>query len=435
MKFKLRDYQQDAVDFFKENKRVLFKMACSAGKTLTSICCIEKLPVLIVTLSVAKYQFKEEIEKFMGDKYTVEILNGREIKKLPPAHIYIINPEILYSNRFLLRDADFQLIIYDEVHYAKNPKSKRQKASVFIGQNVPYKIAMTATPLPNTPCDYFGQLQVLYPERFGNRSKKFPNRILSWYDFAIRYSDGKKNYFGHFTHTKWTSPAMKKEFFDRAKNIIFEVTEDQVMKEVPPCNIIDWKIELPRKYRKEYTKIHKEFEKWLKEQDLTPYEVFKKMTTQGLSRTAELRKIISEVKTQYTIDFLKGFESLDKVVIFTWFKEGARILQEHYGKEAVSITGQQSNKQKEENRQSFLNDPKVKYAIVNVMSGGTGLNLHHGVNTVIFSFLPHNWSSFEQAYKRVWRTGQKKAVNVYKLLVDNTIDIDMDKVIYEKKKL
>jgi len=26
-------------------------------------------------------------------------------------------------------------------------------------------------------------------------------------------------------------------------------------------------------------------------------------------------------------------------------------------------------------------------------------------------------------------------VNVYKLLVDNTIDIDMDKVIYEKKKL
>jgi len=431
MGFKLRDYQQDAVDFFKENKRVLFKMACSAGKTLTSICCIEKLPVLVITPSTVKYPFKADIEKFMGDKYTVEILSGREIKKLPPADIYIINPDILHANRFILRDKKFKLVVYDESHFFKNPKVKRQKSSVFIGKSVPHKIVMTATPITTAPIDYFGQLQVLYPEYFGgSRGCK-----MSWYDFARKYSDGHKNFFGHFECKKWTSPEIKKEFYERFKNVIFEVTEEQVMKDVPPCNVLDWHIELPKKYKKEHEKIQKDFEQWLKEQDLTPYEFFKKMNTKGLARAAELRKMMARIKADYTIKFIKENHPDKKVVLFTWYQESADILKEEYGDSAVTITGKDSTKKKEENRLAFINDPNVKYAIIQIKAGGVGINLQAGAYTAIYVSLPHNWSDFEQSYKRLWRTGQKNIVTIYKLLVDNTIDIDMNKVIYEKKKL
>lgn len=376
----------------------------------------------------------KDIQKFMGDKYKIEILSGRSIKKLPEADIYIINPDIIHANKKILRDKKFELIIFDESHYLKNPKSNRQKAATFIGMSTANKIAMTATPVTQSPVDYYGQLRVLYPEKFGSKTKNFPNR-MSWYDFAVRYSNGHKNYFGFFEHKKWTSEEMKREFFERARNIIFEVTTEEVMKDVPPVNIMDWHIEIPRSFKKEYKKAEKEFEKWLDEQGLTPYEYFKKMSTKGLSRTAALRIMLSKIKTEYTLKFLKENDQMDKVVIFTWYKDMAKDLQDQLGNKAVSITGKETIKQKEENREKFLEQESVKYAIINIKSGGAGLNLHEGVSNVIFSFLPHNWSDFQQAYQRVWRAGQKETVNVYKVLVDDTIDLDLNKTIYDKKEL
>lgn len=429
--YTLRDYQARVVEFQKKNGRVLFKMACSSGKTLTSISCIDETPVLVITPSSVKYPFKADIEKFMGDKYKVEILEGTGIKELPEADIYIINPDILHANKFILRDKGFKLIIYDECHMFKNPKSNRTKAAVFIGKQVSHKIVMTATPITTAPVDYFGQLQVLFPELLGYGKKC----IMDYYDFARMYSNGHKNFFGYFEAKRWTSPEVKEQFYERFKNVIIEVTEEQVMKEVPPCNIVDWHIELPRRHKDEYEKLYKDFEGWLKAQNLTPYEFYKKMNTKGLTQSSELRKLMARIKTEYTINFLDDNQQLGKVVIFTWYQESADILKEKYKDKAVTITGKDSTKKKEVNRLAFIEDDNIRYIIVQIKAGGVGINLQAGSHVAIYTSLPHNWSDFEQSYKRIWRTGQKKSVTIYKLLVDGTIDHDMNKVIYEKKKL
>ncbi|KAK0193449.1 SNF2 family N-terminal domain-containing protein [Armillaria mellea] len=68
--------------------------------------------------------------------------------------------------------------------------------------------------------------------------------------------------------------------------------------------------------------------------------------------------------------------------------------------------------------------------LVSLMAGGTGLNLV-ACNNVIFMDLWWNPAVEEQAFNRVHRIGQTKPVEVYKLLVPNTIE---DKVLQMQAK-
>ena len=62
-----------------------------------------------------------------------------------------------------------------------------------------------------------------------------------------------------------------------------------------------------------------------------------------------------------------------------------------------------------------------QYKIVLLISGGLGLNLT-GADTVIF--VEHDWNPMKdlQAMDRAHRIGQKKVVNVYRLITRNTVE-------------
>ena len=62
-----------------------------------------------------------------------------------------------------------------------------------------------------------------------------------------------------------------------------------------------------------------------------------------------------------------------------------------------------------------------QYRIVLLISGGLGLNLT-GADTVIF--VEHDWNPMKdlQAMDRAHRIGQKKVVNVYRLITRNTVE-------------
>jgi len=71
----------------------------------------------------------------------------------------------------------------------------------------------------------------------------------------------------------------------------------------------------------------------------------------------------------------------------------------------------------------FLNDPGCSVLVANTESGGTGIDELQNVSRfVIFYELPPSTSEFWQAWKRVYRTGQKRRVYRYLLEAVGTVD-------------
>merc|ERR1719204_1029548 len=71
--------------------------------------------------------------------------------------------------------------------------------------------------------------------------------------------------------------------------------------------------------------------------------------------------------------------------------------------------------------QKFNNDPSIDVLLLTTHVGGLGLNLT-GADTVIF--VEHDWNPMKdlQAMDRAHRIGQKKVVNVYRLITRNTLE-------------
>jgi TATA-binding protein-associated factor len=69
----------------------------------------------------------------------------------------------------------------------------------------------------------------------------------------------------------------------------------------------------------------------------------------------------------------------------------------------------------------FNNDPSIDVLLLTTQVGGLGLNLT-GADTVIF--VEHDWNPMKdlQAMDRAHRIGQRKVVNVYRLITRATLE-------------
>jgi len=70
---------------------------------------------------------------------------------------------------------------------------------------------------------------------------------------------------------------------------------------------------------------------------------------------------------------------------------------------------------------TFNSDPSIDLLLLTTSVGGLGLNLT-GADTVIF--IEHDWNPMKdlQAMDRAHRIGQKRVVNVYRLITRNTLE-------------
>lgn len=113
-----------------------------------------------------------------------------------------------------------------------------------------------------------------------------------------------------------------------------------------------------------------------------------------------------------------------KAVIFHEFKMSGRLIEEvmkGLGVKYALLSGNVKNPIAEYNR--FLQDTQCQALIANSASGGTGIDeLQYVSRFVVFYELPVDPSTFRQALKRVYRTGQVNRVYRYILEASGTVD-------------
>lgn len=124
------------------------------------------------------------------------------------------------------------------------------------------------------------------------------------------------------------------------------------------------------------------------------------------------------------------------VIIFSQFTSMLNIIAgelEAQGIDYHYLAGATKPEQRKEYVKSF-NQGRVKVFLISLKAGGTGLNLT-GADTVIHFDPWWNPAVEEQATDRAYRIGQKKKVQVIKLIMKDSIEEKIDALQTRKKLL
>lgn len=78
------------------------------------------------------------------------------------------------------------------------------------------------------------------------------------------------------------------------------------------------------------------------------------------------------------------------------------------------------------------NKGKIKMLLVSPQSAGHGLNLQHGGRRIVFFDIPWSLTLYKQTIGRLARQGQKLVVMIHHLVVQDTIDFDVIRVLQDK---
>lgn len=440
-------YQLEGVRYALDHKRCIFGDQPGLGKTLQAICSVvkahkeakaygESFPVLVICPAALKVNWQREFKKFAGLNSIIlddknrdnwhrfyELRNGHGD---PISSVFITNYESL--KKFFVRDVKdhqrktlrsyvfderikmFNSVIIDESHKCKSSKTQQSKFVEGICKGKRWVFALTGTPVVNNNTDLVQQLKIL------GRLDDFGG----YKHFVGRYCDGPKqsSNLRELNYKLWMCC-----FFRREKSKVLTQLPDK-MRQYITCDITN---------RKEYDDAENDVIKYLRQyKNASDEKVARAMRGAVMVKMGILKQIAARGKIKAVSEFVHDvIDGGEKLIMFAYLKDVVEALKAEFP-DAVTVTGSDDIKAKQNAVDSFQNDPECKLIILNYKSGGTGLTLT-AASRVGFIEFPWTYSDCEQAEDRAHRNGQKNAVNCYYFLGDKTIDRYMYNVIQTKK--
>lgn len=440
-------YQLEGVRYALDHKRCIFGDQPGLGKTLQAICSVvkahkeakaygESFPVLVICPAALKVNWQREFKKFAGLNSIIlddknrdswhrfyELRNGHGD---PLSSVFITNYESL--KKFFVRDVKdhqrktlrsyvfderikmFNSVIIDESHKCKSCKTQQSKFVEGICKGKRWVFALTGTPVVNNNTDLVQQLKIL------GRLDDFGG----YKHFVERYCDGPKqsSNLRELNYKLWMCC-----FFRREKSKVLTQLPDK-MRQYITCDITN---------RKEYDDAENDVIKYLRQyKNASDEKVARAMRGAVMVKMGILKQIAARGKIKAVSEFVHDvIDGGEKLIMFAYLKDVVEALKAEFP-DAVTVTGSDDIKAKQNAVDSFQNDPECKLIILNYKSGGTGLTLT-AASRVGFIEFPWTYSDCEQAEDRAHRNGQKNAVNCYYFLGDKTIDRYMYNVIQTKK--
>lgn len=449
LKRELFPFQQKGVAFIEaKGGRALIGDEMGLGKTIQALAWLalhpEKRPAVIVVPAHLKINWRKEIHATLVNQEQVTILSGTQARSLKgTSGIIIINYDILPNDWEMVKDpltgkmvktrkeipysgwVDYlidlkpQVLIFDEAHYIKNSGADRSKAVKKLAKGIPHVIALTGTPIVNRPIEGFQIAQVI-------NKTVFPN----FWDYVHKYCDAKHNRFGwDFTGASNTEELHQK----LTQSIMIRRKKADVLPDLP-AKLYGY-VPMEMDNREEYEEAEINFINYLK--GIKGDEAAEKAgKAEHLVRIEGLKQLAIRGKMKASIQWIRDFLDTNgnKLVVFAVHKQTIDRLVKEFGKEVVKVDGSCNVQQRDAAVVAFQNDPAVKLFVGNIQAAGTGLTLT-AASSVAFVELPWTPGELKQAEDRCHRIGQKNTVNVYYLLADNTIEIEIAEILDKKRKV
>ncbi len=388
---------------------------------------------LVICPSSLTLNWYNEMKKF-APKLKVLLINGpaqdrkNKIHKIEDYNVVVASYDILKRDIGIYKEMNykFKYIIADEAQYIKNNNTQNFKAIKEIKAETRY--ALTGTPIENSLSELWSIFDFVMP------------------GYLFSYKKFKELYENPIVKGE-DSSAMKKLKMLIEPFILRRIKED-VLTELPDKTITI----LNNEMEDEQYKIYVSYMSQVKEEIETEISVngFEKSQIKILSLLMRLRQICchpslfienykgESSKLNQCIQIVKdAIESGHKILLFSGYTSMFDIIEEEFKKENIlyyKLTGQTKVADRIKLVDEFNENPDIKVFLISLKAGGTGLNLI-GADMVIHYDPWWNLSAENQATDRTYRIGQKKNVQVYKLITKNSIEEKIYELQQKKAKL
>lgn len=311
-----------------------------------------------------------------------------------------------------------EMIIFDECHKCANVSAQQTKGLVAVAKNVKYFYGLTGTVLSNSPLDAYIPLKLVEKETANHTNFKYRYCVM-----------------GGFGGYQIISYKHLDELQAKLNMVSLRRTKEEVL-DLPPKTYKVEYVELGIKQRKLYTDVLKTIMEDIDNIMLSP---------NPLSQLTRLRQATADTSIlSSTVEESAKFERLDeiieeqvsnneKVVIFSnWTTVTNKLLVRYKKYNPAIITGEIKNREEQKNK--FMEDNSCKVLIGTISAMGTGLTLT-AATTAVFVDEPFTWANYEQAADRIYRIGQAKNVTIISLIAKDTIDERVHKIMVKKKNI
>jgi len=430
LKLPLFNFQKIGVGFLCATKSALLGDDPGLGKSIQALSTSrinQAKKVLIVCPSTLKLNWNDEILKWYPEEKITVLAGSRKIREnlwAEDSKYFLVNYELLLRDIDLIKRIEWDYIISDESTRISNPKAKQSKAIKTI--EAKDKIALTGTPFNNSVQDIWNILDFCQPNILG-----------SYWQFTNKYCI--KDRFNSITGYK-----NLKDLKEYIAHYMLRRKKEEVLKELPPKLFETIYVEFNDEEKIIYNAIKNEIANELKEYQITKVlddKYIKNVLVRmiRLKQAADSLKLISEHEFSSKTEALKELlEDIShngaKTLIFTQFAGMAELLMEELKEyNPLLISGKIKNEQRSQNVKDFQlkEDNKI---LISTDAGGIGLNLQRAQHVVHFD-LPWSISKLEQREGRAHRIGQKENVTVYKMIVHNSIDEYVLKILHKKQEM
>ncbi len=433
----MRDYQKYGFRWMKTlgiyNMGGILADDMGLGKTIQAIAVMQSVKdacqpgehkqFLVICPSSLTLNWQNEIERFSSDLSSLCISGtvAERSKQFEEMDNYDV---VITSYATLLRDIakyeakHFAIQFLDEAQNIKNHNTQSAKAVKAI--NSDQRFALTGTPVENTLAELWSIFDFIMP------------------GYLHHYSYFKKNY---------ETPIVKKNDSSSVRSLqrltspfVLRRLKSEVLTELPDKIETVLEVKFDDKQNKLYIANAAKIKGELKEMDESRDKL------KILAMLTKLRQICCDpsllyenydgesAKLEQCIDLIKScIESGHKILLFSQFTSMLDIIADRLMQENISfytLTGSTKTKDRMKMVNEF-NENDVSVFLISLKAGGTGLNLT-GADIVIHYDPWWNLSAENQASDRVYRIGQRNNVQIYKLIVKDTIE-EKIRILQQKK--
>ncbi|MDC3412251.1 DEAD/DEAH box helicase [Aquibacillus sp. 3ASR75-11] len=396
------------------------------GKTIQTITYLlsekETKPNVRSSIVVAPasliYNWKKEFEKFSPSLKVTVIAGSKEqrafqIEQATDTDVFVTSYPLLRKDIDIYKELTFDSIVLDEAQAIKNHLTLTAKATRNIRANK--RFALSGTPIENSLDELWSIFHTISPGLFTNQ----------------------------------------KEFSQLDHSYIAKVTRPFILRRIKREVLQDLPDKIESVHYSELTKNQKELylaylERMQAQMDNTIEEKgFAKGKLEILAGLTRLRQICCHPslfldsyngksgKLEQLLALVQTFTSSgNRMLIFSQFSSMLKLINQvlhENGIESYLLDGSTPSEDRVDMTESF-NDGNKSVFLISLKAGGTGLNLT-GADTVILYDLWWNPAVEEQAAGRAHRIGQKKVVQIIRLITEGTIEEKIFELQQKKREL
>lgn len=451
----VRPYQQQMIDFAKDRTGTGWFVDMGLGKTLSALVLLDywmttgaldpRRPICIVApIMVALDTWGRECEKWGYDwdvkknirltpKKRENLLQTLILPQEKPT-LFLTNPDQLKPVReyYFSRNMPlpFESLIIDELSLFKSPTAKRNGEIQYYRQIAKKFLGLTGTPASNHLVDIWNQLKLVSREETA-----WAGRTI--YDFQDKFFvPGAKSSQGFVIRWDPKQGAEDSIFRNAAKSAVSMRTDGLV--QLPGISYSNLYVTLPPDARTEYEKLEKEIAEEMGDGSSATYRIpggpsillpnsdvlsGKLLQLAGGAMYTDSHthayEVLHDEKVTALDDLIES--STSPLLVFYYFASDLdRIEKKYKGKIPVLDS-------KDKNVQSMItkwNRGEIPVMLAHPASVGHGLNLQDGPGHTVVWFSFPNWDNdkYQQANKRLYRSGQKNAVSIIHIVAKDTIE-------------